>query len=175
MSELRNEKGQFNKGTTYSDVDKQNISESLKGNQNAKKLKTNELKMEAYKSYCAHLAKGKAKKSWYFQHPDLCLLWETMEKYIREEPTVFDPIQKEIAWAQGYQLWEGVVEDSATGANEKANTASLQMLMRNKYLWDKEQNVNKVNNEAQVVEFLRRLDTLPPPPKENLEEKSQST
>ena len=32
-----------------------------KGNQNAKKLTTDELKIQAYDQYCAHIAKGKDK------------------------------------------------------------------------------------------------------------------
>ena len=109
-----------------------------KGKKNALKLKTPELKKMAYEQYCAHLASGKAKKSWYFEHPDMMLTSETMEKYIAEEPNNFPAIQKEMAWCKGYQRWEKVVEDSAEGHNKDANTASLQMLMRNKYLWDKE-------------------------------------
>ena len=109
-----------------------------KGKKNALKLKTPELKKMAYEQYCAHLANGKTKKSWYFEHPQLMLTSETMEKYIAEDPCLFDPIHKEIAWRKGYQKWEGIVEGSAEGKNKDANTASLQMLMRNKYDWDKE-------------------------------------
>lgn len=108
-----------------------------KGNKNATKLKTPELKVEAYQQYCAHLAKGKSKKSWYFEHPELELTAETMEKYISDNPIDFRPITREIAEIKGFAYWEEVVEQSARGENE-ANTASLQMLMRNKYKWDKE-------------------------------------
>jgi hypothetical protein len=116
--------------------------QNSKGKKNAQKLKTPELKKMAYEQYCAHIAKGKAKKSWYFEHPDLLMTWQTMEKYIADD-RFFNPIYKEIAWCKGYQHWEQVVEDSAQGLNKDANTASLQMLMRNKFGWDKENAGNK--------------------------------
>lgn len=107
-----------------------------KGNEFNKKLTSHTLKLQAYEQYLAHLAKGKSKRSWYFEHPNLTLTWETMEKYIAAEPEVFDPIKKQVAWTKGYQHWEEVAELSAKGEN-KANTPSLQMVMRNKYGWDK--------------------------------------
>jgi hypothetical protein len=115
----------------------------IEGNQEAKKLKTDELKRDAYDQYCAHLAKGKSKRSWYFQHPSLSLTWETMEKYIKEDTSVFDPTQKKHAEAQGFAKWEQVVEDSAIGQNKDANVAALQMLMRNKYKWDRHDQVHE--------------------------------
>jgi hypothetical protein len=107
------------------------------GNQHAKKLTTPELRRQAYEQYCAHIASGKSKKSWVFKHPEISLYWETMEKYIRENPREFDPEHMKIAACQGLARWEQVVEDSAEGKNKDANTASLQMLMRNKFKWDR--------------------------------------
>lgn len=110
---------------------------AFEGNENAKKLKTPELCAEAYKQYCAHIANGKSKRSWCFDHPELTLTWETMEKYLEDE-VVFDPKKKKIAESKGFAKWEKVCEESADGTNRKANTASLQMIMRNKFGWDKE-------------------------------------
>jgi len=121
-----------------------------KKNKYAQKLKTPELKKMAYDQYCAHLAEGKSKKSWYFEHPDLMLTWQTMEKYIANEPQEFNPIHKEIAWSKGYQHWEKVVSNSAEGKNKEANTASLQMVMRNKYDWDRENSTQKETSEPLV-------------------------
>lgn len=109
------------------------------GNSYGTKLKDSEVRQLAYKQYCEHIARGKSKKSWCFDHPQLRCTWNTMEKYIKDDKE-FDPLQKEIAESQGYAHWESVVEDSATGKNQKANTASLQMLMRNKFGWDKHEN-----------------------------------
>ena len=108
-----------------------------KGNKNGLKLKDSEVRQLAYTQYCEHLAKGKSKRSWYFKHPQLSCTWETIEKYLLDE-IEFDPIHKKIAEAQGFGYWEEVVEDSAIGKNQAANTASLQMVMRNKFAWDKE-------------------------------------
>lgn len=107
------------------------------GNQNGVKLKDSEVRQLAYKQYCAHLAKGKSKKSWYFDHSEFRCTYETLERYLEDE-VEFDPIHKRIAEAKGYGHWEGIVEESAIGKNKVANTASLQMLMRNKFGWDKE-------------------------------------
>jgi hypothetical protein len=107
------------------------------GNQYGLKLKDPDIRQQAYSQYCDHLAKGKSKRSWCFEHPELTCTWETMEKYLDNEAE-FDPIHKKISETKGYAKWEGVVEDSAVGTNKDANTASLQMLMRNKFGWDKE-------------------------------------
>lgn len=107
-------------------------------NKNGLKLKDPDVRQQAYEQYCAHLAKGKSKKSWCFEHPNpkLSCTWETMEKYI-ENAIEFDPIHKKIAETKGYAKWEQIVEDSAVGDNPDANTASLQMIMRNKFAWDR--------------------------------------
>lgn len=106
------------------------------GNQNGIALKDAKLRQQAYNSYCDHLATGKSKKSWFFSHPEYSCSWATMDKYI-EDTIEFNPLKKEQAMSKGFGYWESVVEDSAKGKNKHANTATLQMLMRNKYDWDK--------------------------------------
>lgn len=110
-----------------------------KGKKNARKLKTDDQMQTVYKSYCDHLAAGKVKKSWYYDENGLTLTWETMEKYIQKEPNNFDPLKKATAFAKGMQHWERVLDKKADGQNKNADTATLQMLMRNKYGWDKEE------------------------------------
>ena len=127
-----------------------------KGHKNAQKLKTPDLKQLAYDQYCAHIASGMVKKSWYFEHPELTLTWETMEKYIATDPCNFDPRKKEAAFAKGYQYWEKVVNSSAEGKNKDANTATLQMLMRNKFGWDKEESGQKDTTQPLVVEIAKQ-------------------
>lgn len=131
-----------------------------KGNKIAdkfKKLKELDLCQEAYKSYCDHLASGKMKESWYFDHPKLQMVWKTLQKHIREHPDVFPAVQAEIAYNKGYQKWEAVAAGSAEGEKkyEKANTASLQMIMRNKYGWDK-----KTEDEDTALKAKSNLETL---------------
>ena len=128
----------------------------IKGNKDAAKLSTLELKLEAFKQYLNHISRGKTKRSWFFRHPELTLTWETMEKYIANEPSVFDSKQIEAAYCEGYQIWEQVVEDSAKGANKDANTASLQMLMRNKFKWDKQEEQKSSSTENLVNAIAER-------------------
>ena len=132
-----------------------------KGNQNAAKLKTPEIKTLAYQQYCDHIAQGIPKEAWCFEHPDLTITWETMENYMEREPLVFPPIQKKIAEAKSYRSWFKVVADSATGDNEKANTASLQMIMRNKFRWDKQETSSNYA-QTDVRKFLENLENLKP-------------
>ncbi len=106
------------------------------GNTNPVKLKTNELKTEAYRQYCAHIASGIPKKAWCFEHPELTLTWETMEKYIKDDPIVFDPTNKKVAETKSLNHWFGVLSSKATGKNKDADTAALQIIMRNKFKWD---------------------------------------
>jgi|SRR5665213_3208562 len=107
-----------------------------KGNKNRVALKTADVRQMAYDQYCAHLAKGKSKKSWVFRHGEITCTWETMDKYLENE-VEFPPIKKRMAEAEGLKRWEQVVEDTADGTNRRANVAALQMLMRNKFGWDK--------------------------------------
>lgn len=109
---------------------------AMPGNKNGMALKDPDIRQIAFKSYLDHLAKGKSKKSWWFEHEELSCIWITMEKYIAENPSEFDPNKVEIALTKGYYAWENISEGSAKGENE-ANTASLQMVMRNKFGWDK--------------------------------------
>lgn len=120
------------------------------GNQHCLKLKTPEIKAKVYKSYCDHLAKGNSKRSWWFKDDEsgITLTSETLEKYLKN-PDDFDPIQIKVAMAQGYYYWEQVCGDSAIGVNEKANTASLQMIMRNKFGWDKNEEKQMPNSPFQ--------------------------
>lgn len=143
MTEKRKKNGQFAKGSQPSEKCKEAVRKATIGKKHAAKLSTLELKREAYRQYLHHISLGKSKKSWCFEHPELTLIWETLEKYIKNEPEIFDPLQMKIAYTKGYKRWEQVCEDSAEGQNQKANTASLQMIMRNKFGWDKDNNETK--------------------------------
>lgn len=107
------------------------------GNKNALKLRDPEVRQLAYQKYCAHLAKGKMKQSFVFRHEQLICTWETIDKYLEDE-IEFPPLKKRAAIAEGLGIWEQEVEDAAIGVNEKASIPGLQMLMRNKFGWDKE-------------------------------------
>lgn len=160
MTEKRNKNGQYTEGTVPTEANKQSSSIANTGNSYAKKLTTDELKLQVFDSYLSHIAKGKSKKSWWFENDEITLTWQSMDTYIKNEPGIFSSLQIECAKSKGYNIWEQVVEDSAKGINKDANTASLQMLMRNKYEWDKHEPEPKSNNETLVEKFLDKLDRM---------------
>lgn len=120
------------------------------GNDYGLALKDPAIRQKAYKSFCDHLAKGKSQKSWFFEEGEHLCCYKTMLSYIQNNPKEFPPIQREIAETKGYQYWESVVEASAEGRNPTANTASLQMVMRNKFGWDKEQKTGNTQYTIKV-------------------------
>jgi hypothetical protein len=120
------------------------------GNKFGEKLKDPEVRKEAYRQYCAHLAKGKTKKSWFLKHPECTCTYQTIEGYFKEYPHEFDLLKRDSAYAEGLGVWEQHVENAALGENEKANTASLQMAMRNKFGWDKEDRSKETIDESKL-------------------------
>jgi hypothetical protein len=121
-----------------------------KDNTNGTALKPKDVRQHAYLDYCAHLAKGKGKKSWFYDKDGFRCCWETMEKYIKDT-IEFDPLLKKNAESEGYSTWENVVMESARGDNKNANTATLQMLMRNKYGWDRQDNVEDRQDSVALI------------------------
>lgn len=128
-----------------------------KGNKNAKKLKTPELREKAYEQYCAHLAKGKSSRSFTFVEGDLMLTGKSMENYINDNPIDFPIIKKEIAFAQGFAYWEEIVENTGKGIDKNASLPALQMIMRNKYDWDKEDKSKESTNEPLVRKLFEAI------------------
>ena len=92
----------------------------------------------AYESYCEHIAKGKFKQSWRYVNEKTNSHWtyKTIEKWIKEA-NEFSIEKMQVAEAAGFEHFEKMLLDSCSGANTKANTATLQMVMRSKYGWDK--------------------------------------
>lgn len=127
-----------------------------KGNQYALALSDPKIRQKAYKSFCDHLAKGKAVKSWYYDADNHLCCWETMMSYIENNPGEFDPVHKKIGWSKGYQLWEKIADESAEGKNKKANTASLQMVMRNKYGWDKRPDTEEKQDTESLADLKKK-------------------
>jgi len=122
------------------------------GNKNRVALKSPDIRQKAYTDFCNHIAKGKSIKSWWYEDENCSCTWETMLKYLKDT-SEFEPIKRQIAEAKGLLYWENVVEASATGKNKDASTASLQMVMRNKYGWDKDESKNSnINYTIKVGE-----------------------
>jgi len=129
------------------------------GNQYGIKIKDPALRQQAYKSFCEHIAKGYCIESWHFEHPEATLSYKTMLKYIKDEDE-FPPIHKEIAEAKSLKAWEDIVYSSAKGENKKANTASLQMIMRNKFGWDKPTDKQPIESTEVVANFEKMQEQL---------------
>lgn len=131
---------------------------SIPGNQNGIVLKDPEMRQRAFNLLCQHLAKGKSIRSWYFEEGDHMCCYATMYSYIEKNPSEFPSIKKTVSEIKGYQYWESVCEDSATGVNPDANTASLQMVMRNKYKWDaREDKSEKTPDNADIIDKDNRI------------------
>lgn len=123
---------------SYSPEANEKRSVTLQGNQNARKLPDIETQLEAYESYCAHLAKGKVKQSWVFETKDgVSIICNTMDNYIKENPSVFDSGKLLAAKAKGLDRWEETIGKQAESSRKYPNTATLQMKMRNTFGWDR--------------------------------------
>ncbi len=114
-----------------------------------------------------HLALGKSVKSYYYEEGEEVCSWLTVVTYMKDEQFLKDngltfiPEHKTVAKAKGYKIWEKITEDSAKGINPTANTASLQMIMRNKFGWDKSTNhLNADNDEDEKQTIDPRLDAI---------------
>ena len=126
------------------------------------RLKTPEIMIEAYQSYCDHIAQGYPQKAWCFEHPETSLHWETMEKYIRENPNILDPLHKKIAQAKSLRHWFSFLGESAKGSNVKANVASLQIILRNMHAWDAKDQVRETDTSSTEAaeKVLEQLATM---------------
>lgn len=132
------------------------IKDKRVGNKFGAKLKTDELKKLAYESYCNHIAQGKTHKSWYFEHEDLTLSWQSMESYLKNEPEAFNPKHKQVAEAKGLESW--VQQGREMMVSEKrCQPAIYQMMMRNIHGWDKE---TQEESQSRLVREARHLDAV---------------
>jgi hypothetical protein len=121
-------------------------------------IKDTDERQIAYLSYCDHIAGGHAKDSWFYDNPASgghCT-WQTMEKWIKENnDNEFNPFIKSKAEALCYKFFEKHLIDSITGANTKVNIAGLQMAMRNKFGWDRQE--RKDFNTPEVLASYERV------------------
>lgn len=118
-------------------------------------VKSPEERQVAYESFCAHIASGRFKESWYYVNEATGSHWtvKSLERWIRDTDEF--PLEKlDTAQAQGFQYFEKILLDSASGKNTKANVATLQMLMRNKYGWDKQER-REINTPEILASYER--------------------
>lgn len=125
--------------------------------------------IKAIQAFLNWLAQGKCVKSFSYRDPDdaneYCSWYSVVrymadEEFIKEHGLACVSEQKTISISEGYAIWERVCEASARGDNEKANTASLQMIMRNKFGWDKpdaDKNKEPSSNLHPLLEFFNKV------------------
>lgn len=156
---MKNKKGQYVKGYKKSLEEKEIVSDKMKGNLNAVKIKDADVQRIAYENYCEWIASGKGQRGWVFDYKneageDKFILWQTMERYIELFPSVCPPENKIRAENLGYQSWEQRGTDMMVGKIEKCQPAIYQMMMRNKYSWDKESKVTHTH-EPDARKFMK--------------------
>lgn len=112
------------------------------GNKRGTKLKDASVRQEAYRQYCEHIASGMPKEAFFFDHPTHSVSWATMDRYIAESPTEFEPILMEKAKAARYKHWIGEGLQLMKGRYRNGSPVVWQTIMRNIFRsqgWDREQ------------------------------------
>jgi|ERR1700722_2798299 len=123
-------------------VPKCNVPPAPKGNKRGLKLKDPDVRQEAYRQYCDHIAEGWPKEAFFFDHPEHSVSWETMDRYISENPTEFLPILMQKAQAARYKHWLGEGRTLMKGEYKGGSPVVWQTCMRNLFknvMWDREQ------------------------------------
>jgi hypothetical protein len=122
------------------------------GNTCATKLKDPDLRQEAYRQYCEHIASGLPMKAWFFEHPTdptKSLSYKTMERYMRENPNEFPPSLKEAAQSKSYAKWFKEGGKLMVGEYRYGSPHTWATIMRNMFQWDREtEPANTVEPEA---------------------------
>src|SRR5579872_3782694 len=126
-----------------------------------------ELRQEAYRSFCEHLSGGFSQESFVFECDEGSISYKTMLTWIKDEDE-FPPEQKQMAIAKGHKGWESVLYDAAKGKNPDANPACLQMIMRNKYGWDRRDDRAKEQEPELLASYERLMVQLKGRQEENI-------
>ena len=125
-----------------------------KGNNFAVKLKDRASRQNAYDALCKWIADGWAYKSFVFYYDGGAMTGEGIYEMVKRHPDEFDADKIEVANALAYQIWERRVKESANGENPHASTATLQMVMRVKFGWDKRDGSSQSEVDKEKFRFL---------------------
>jgi hypothetical protein len=153
------------KGRKMPQEEKDKISEALQGNDNKLKLKKEVQQQIAYEAYCNWIASGKGRQGFVFECEDeetnkiVTITWQTIENYIASKRFDLDPIHKEKAENFSYQVWENVGVEMMQGKVDKCQPAIYQMMMRNKFGWDKETRITH-SHEPDAKRFMKVCDEM---------------
>jgi len=134
-----------------------------KGNKLGIKLKDAEVRQEAFRQYCAHIASGYPKEAFFFDHPTHSVCYKTMDRYIAENPAEFPSILMERAKAARYKHWLGEGQALMTGAYKGAPTI-WQVCMRNIFKdvgWDREQIAQENKSHVEQLAKSIRNEAIP--------------
>lgn len=166
----REKNGKYQKGREVPKEEKEKIGTGLLRNQNALKLKTDEARQMAYQAYCEWIASGRGRQGFVFEYKKDdseefdYITWQTMENYLKDKRFNLDPVHKEVAENLAYQTWENIGCNMMNGLVEKCQPAIYQMMMRNKFGWDKESKVTHTH-EPDARRFMKICDEMDVPPK----------
>lgn len=92
---------------------------------------------EVYESFLTHISKGHSIDAFSYREENFSLSWQTLNEYIKKRPDLFNPDLMIEAKAIAKKYWENVCFQAARGEMKGHSPAVLQMIMRNKYDWDK--------------------------------------
>lgn len=112
------------------------------GNKRATKLKDPDVRQEAYRQFCEHIASGWPVEAFFFDHPMHSVCWRTMLRYINESPGEFQPILMDKAKSARYKYWLGEGKNLMVGKYKRGSPVVWQTCMRNIFKdvgWDREQ------------------------------------
>jgi len=151
---------QFKKGVIAHPATTAKLIEKNPGNKNAMKLNTPELRKEVFRQYCEWISHGWSRKSFVFDHPDISITWETVEKYMRDFPEELNENDRKVAEAVALKYWESQGVAMMTGQMDKCEPAIYQMMMRNKFGWDKHESKREDTLETDVKTLLKRLESM---------------
>ena len=126
------------------------------GNDNATKLRDSATKQDAYKKYCAHIASGMPKQSFVYDNGIITLTYETLDKYIREDPIEFNPILMKAAKARGFGKWIDKGISLMEGKYKHGSPVIYQTIMRNIFrndgiAWDRNDPID-INRPVELVD-----------------------
>lgn len=124
------------------------------GNKHAVKLKDKDTRALAFTQLCEWISQGWAYKSFVFAYPGGEMTGEGIMEMARRHPDEFDYQKIEVANALSYQVWEKRVKESANGENPHASTATLQMVMRVKFGWDRKDSGGQSEVDKERFNFL---------------------
>ena len=138
------------------------ISKTMEGNQNRVAIRKDEpeIRQEAFKQYCDHLASGQPKQSFFFEHPTHSICWKTMEKYIDDNPSEFPTLLIEGAKSKRYQHWLKEGETIMKGGYKNGSPVVWQTFMRNIFKdigWDRREDAQSDELMAESKSILNQM------------------